>query len=29
MKAAQQGLILVLFGHGTIQLFGQIHDNLP
>ena len=26
---AQQTLILVLLGQGTIQLFGQIHDDLP
>ena len=26
---AQQTLILVLLGQGTIQLLGQIHDNLP
>jgi hypothetical protein len=26
---AQQSLILVLLDQGTIQLFGQIHDDLP
>ena len=28
-QLAQQSLVLVLLGHGTIQLFGQIHHDLP
>ena len=26
---SQQTLILVLLGQGTVELFGQIHDDLP